>query len=72
MAGRKQTLMTEDVLKIIEELPEPVFTAKEVSECVETSDPTVHARLRELEDAGAISSKKVGSRAVAWWRNGAF
>lgn len=72
MTGRKHVLMPEDVLKTVEELPDPVFTAKEVSERVEASHPTVHARLQDLERDGEIVSKKVGSRAVAWWKKDVF
>jgi DNA-binding GntR family transcriptional regulator len=60
--------MTEDVMQIIYSLEEPVFTASEIVEQTDASRPTVHKRLRELEEEGVISRKDVGSRAVAWWR----
>lgn len=59
--------MTEDVLEIIHQLDEPVFTAVEIAEHGGVSRPTAHKRLEELQEEGVVARKNVGSRAVVWW-----
>lgn len=43
-------------------------TAKEVAEELGIVRRTAYNKLTELEERGDLRKKKVGSRAVVWWR----
>lgn len=47
--------------------PDPIVTAVEIAEKLDMSQQNAHQRLQNLEDGGAVRSKKVGSRARVWW-----
>lgn len=51
---------------LIEAYPEPL-TNQEVADRVGCAKATAHNRLHELEDAGQVSTKKVGAKARVWW-----
>lgn len=52
--------------------PDPVVTVGDVVEHVDADVSDTHARqqMRVLEASGALGSKDVGARAVAWWHSG--
>jgi len=47
--------------------PDPIVTAPELAEEFGKSDTHIRGQLRLLERAGAVESKDIGARAVAWW-----
>ena len=44
------------------------LTAKEVAEELDVVRRTAYNKLSDLEERGDLRKKKVGSRAVVWWR----
>ena len=48
---------------------DPVVTVPELAELIGKSDTAVRDNLKLLERAGAVHSKQVGARAVAWWHD---
>lgn len=60
----------EDVLTVFEERTDPSepLTASEIATALDCSRRTGLDKLQALADRGAIESKKVGARAVVWWR----
>ena len=57
----------EDALAVFTD-SEPL-TAKEVAEELGVVRRTAHNKLSDLEERGDLRKKKVGSRAVVWWRS---
>lgn len=59
-----------DVLAVFEERADPSepLTAPEIADALGCSRRTALDKLQALADRGAIESKKVGGRAVVWWR----
>jgi predicted ArsR family transcriptional regulator len=43
-------------------------TASEVAEALDVSRRTAYNKLAELAERGDLRKKKVGGRAVVWWR----
>ena len=67
--GRKPATTTADVLDVFEnrdDRAEPL-TAPELAEDLNCSRRTALNKLHDLEDAGDVSSKKVGGRSKVWW-----
>lgn len=58
---------SEAVLNVLRQASDPVLTAKEVAEKLETSSETARRKLNELHEQGKIRRKEVGARAVVWW-----
>jgi len=56
-----------ELLREIRLLPDPVITAKEITENVELENATVNRRLDRLVDQGYLEEKKVGAAAVVYW-----
>jgi predicted ArsR family transcriptional regulator len=56
-----------ELLRQIRLLPDPVVTAKEITEKVELENATVNRRFDRLVDEGYIVEKKVGAAAVVYW-----
>jgi len=59
--------MSDDVLTVMQEHPDPFVTLTEVHDRVDVSKGTVHERMQELVADGEIKRKTVGSSAVVWW-----
>lgn len=57
----------DDVEDAIREYPDPVVKANEISDQLGCTSRHVLDLLRLLERAGAVESKEIGARAVAWW-----
>jgi predicted ArsR family transcriptional regulator len=60
---------TEAVLQIYSQLNDPCMplTAQEVADELDCSRRTALRRLKDLEKADKIKSKKVGGRSRVWW-----
>jgi len=63
-----ETVTLESVLSVFEQAEAPVVTASEVAEELECSRPSAYNKLNDLAERGELHKKKVGSRAVVWWR----
>lgn len=57
----------DEFLRVAALLPDPVFTAKEVTEHLPISNQAVNKRLNKLEENDLIASKRVGAAAVVYW-----
>lgn len=69
--GPAQRVSPEDVLEVFrarEDSSEPL-TAPEIAEALDCSRRTALDRLNDLEERGAVASKKVGARSRVWWRS---
>jgi predicted ArsR family transcriptional regulator len=62
-----ETVSPEDALALFPD-HEP-RTASEVAQKLEVSRRTAYNKLSELADRGDLNRKKVGGRAVVWWRS---
>lgn len=65
-SGRKREVSDRELLVAARNIPEPVFTAKEVAQEVDMTQQGVDKRLRKLEDDQLVNSAKKGASRV-WW-----
>jgi DNA-binding Lrp family transcriptional regulator len=67
--GPAPKVTAEDVLEVFGDREDPYepLTATEIADALDCSRATAGKRLRELEESGRTTSKKVGGRAVVWW-----
>jgi len=56
------------VLEVLEQTDQPVLTAKEVANKLDVSSETARRKLNKLYEKEKVGRKKVGARAVVWWR----
>lgn len=74
-AGRFTATVTEqEILKVFDYEDDPVLSAQEVADGLkrfdrEITNEGVRHRLNQMEEAGLVSRKELGARAVAWWAN---
>lgn len=57
----------QDVLLVFDKYPEPFLTAPEIAEELGVTRQAITYRLKQMAEAGLVSSKRVGARAVGWW-----
>lgn len=57
-----------EILAAFETTKSPVSTVQDISEDIPLEPDSVRLRLKEMENQGRVTSKKVGARAVVWWR----
>lgn len=57
-----------EIMKSVDDEYEP-HTSIEIADELGCSRQTVYDRLVELENAGKVNTKKVGSRGRVWWIN---
>jgi DNA-binding MarR family transcriptional regulator len=55
------------VLKVFDRADEPILTAKEIADELDTTSVTVTRHLKEMLDEDLVGRKETGARAVAWW-----
>jgi predicted HTH transcriptional regulator len=55
------------ILKTFDRADEPVLTAKEIADELNTTSVTVTRHLKEMLDKDLVGRKETGARAVAWW-----
>jgi predicted transcriptional regulator len=55
------------VLKMFDRADEPILTAKEIADELDTTSVTVTRHLKEMLDEDLVGRKETGARAVAWW-----
>jgi len=58
----------DSILDAFDRAEAPVLTASEVADELGCSRPSAYNKLDNLEEQGELRKKKVGSRAVVWWR----
>lgn len=66
MAGRKETVSNEEILRIFLESGEHIMTTREVADALEFSLEGTRNRLYPLAERGLLDNKKVGN-SPAWW-----
>lgn len=55
------------ILKMFDRADEPVLTAKEIADELNTTSVTITRHLKEMLDKDLVGRKETGARAVAWW-----
>ncbi|MFB6198194.1 MAG: HTH domain-containing protein [Halobacteriaceae archaeon] len=68
--GRKPKVSDEEILVLFEEADDPVLKTAEIAEKLPIGRRAVYDRLRALEEAGVLKSKKTGARGAVWWYPG--
>jgi hypothetical protein len=63
-----ETLTPERVLAVMREHDAPVVTAREVADALDCTREGATKKLKQLREHGRVERKKVGARAVVWWR----
>lgn len=67
-SGRQRKLSGTDILDLLEELPEPFITSREIAEKYDCSQVTAQKRLNTLESKELLAAKTVGARSKVWYR----
>lgn len=67
MPGPEPKVSQAELLQEIRLLPDPVVTAKEITERVDLENATVNRKLDDLVESGYLKEKKVGASAVVYW-----
>jgi len=62
------TVTDEEILAAIDQAPGPVVTAADLEEVLPIGRRAIRERLLNLLDQDRVARKKVGGRAVVWWR----
>jgi len=62
------TVSDEELVAAIDQAPSPVVTATDLDEVLPIGRRAIRERLLDLLDQGRVTRKKVGGRAVVWWR----
>lgn len=62
------TVSDEEILAAIDQASGPVVTAAELEEVLPIGRRAIRERLVDLLDQDRVDRKKVGGRAVVWWR----
>jgi hypothetical protein len=57
-----------ELLEAFDKVNSPIATTPDLQELVPMKRDGIRKRLIELEKEGRVKSKKVGARAVVWWR----
>lgn len=67
--NRADGVPLEDVIAVFEQREDQArpLTAGDIMDAVECSRRTAHNKLNDLVDAGALRTRKVGSRSRVWW-----
>lgn len=68
--GPPLQMTDEEIVKIIQKHPDRAVTATEVAEESQITKQRILDRLDQLATEGRVAKKKVGARAVVWWRAG--
>lgn len=58
----------EEIVAAIDQAPSPVVTAADLDEVLPIGRRAIRERLLDLLDQDRVARKKVGGRAVVWWR----
>jgi hypothetical protein len=62
------TVSDEEILAAIDQACTPVVTAADLEEVLPIGRRAIRERLLDLLDQSRVARKKVGGRAVVWWR----
>ena len=66
MAGRKETVSDEEIIRIFENHSDPFLTTSEVANKIDFTLTGARKRLYNLEEEGHLECKKAGNSPV-WW-----
>lgn len=64
--GRSPVVTDDEILRALIEHEDPVCTSSELADDLPINRPGVYKRLRQLEDEGLVTGKKIGP-GKAWW-----
>lgn len=67
--ARTASVSDEEILEALETPESPVATVGDVEGDLSIGGDAIRYRLQKLEERGVVKSKKVGARAVVWWRS---
>ena len=67
MGKEQESVSDKEFLRLFAMSPDPILTAKEISEHLPISNQAVNKRLKRLENEEILTSKKVGSSARVYW-----
>ena len=62
------TVSDEEIVAAIDQASSPVVTAADLEEVLPIGRRAIRERLLDLLDQDRVARKKVGGRAVVWWR----
>ena len=65
--GPKPNDTDQDILNVFKETTEPVLSTAEVTSKLSIGHRATYNRLKSLEEAGGLQSKKVGGKSTVWW-----
>lgn len=63
----ESTVSRQAILKVFSRTDEPVLTATEIADELDTTNVTVTRYLKEMKGDNLVDRKKTGANAVAWW-----
>lgn len=63
-----ETITPARVLTIMRESDDPIVTASEIADALDCTPEAATKKLKILEQQGRVARRKVGARAVVWWR----
>ncbi|GAA4978455.1 hypothetical protein QTL95_09345 [Rhizobium sp. S152] len=66
MAGRKETVSDDEILRLFLESPDPFLVTNEIADQLGFSNTGARKRLYSLAEEGYIEFKKAGN-SPAWW-----
>jgi len=66
--GRPPDVTASEVLGLLDDLPEPVITSRDVADECGCSTDTARRKLNALEQEGVLASKTFGARSKGWYR----
>jgi len=66
-SGRRPRVDDAAILDVLDESDDPVMSTAEIAEALPIKRRGTLNRLRRLEDAGEVESKRIGGRNTVWW-----
>ena len=65
---RTVSVSDQEILDSFSKSKGPIATVSDLEEQLPIQSDSIRVRLKQLEGEGVVRSKKVGARAVVWWR----
>jgi DNA-binding MarR family transcriptional regulator len=63
----EEEVTEQEILKVFDYSDDPVLTAKEIADELDTTSVTVTRHLKEMLEDDLVGRKETGANAVAWW-----
>jgi CTP-dependent riboflavin kinase len=67
MPQGKQTVSDDEFIRVMEDSPDPIHSAREVADMVSVTRQCAFDRLQQLREEERVDRKKSGARTVVWW-----